>query len=229
MIDPPGLATSKEAPMQPLLRLPGTAQRSRRASLRRAPVAIATAFVACFAGVPASARRPDGTSTPATPLLSARREAGTGAASLHVDERALAQRGRAIAVTYFGLCKFDPTKNSWARVPLALPSVAIRFAPEVSRAVPGRRVLDLAGRPAGLYWIQWSAWDDVPAKGEGVGERRAPSSTLLHHGRVLCNDVHLGPAPQGRFAACVPGDTEAVARFVPDPERACAVRRSPGR
>jgi len=38
---------------------------------------------------------------------------------------------------------------------------------------------------------------------------------------VLCNDVHLGPAPEGEVAVCVPFADYAQARFVPAPEAAC--------
>jgi hypothetical protein len=39
---------------------------------------------------------------------------------------------------------------------------------------------------------------------------------------MLCEDIHLGAAPEGKVATCIPYAKRAEARFVPDPVLTCA-------
>ena len=53
----------------------------------------------------------------------------------------------------------------------------------------------------------------IAAKIDGTSE-----IGLIYEGPVDCNDVALGPAPEGKVALCVMSAQGAQARFVPDPE-----------
>jgi hypothetical protein len=68
------------------------------------------------------------------------------------------------------------------------------------------QILLTISEPVGLFWVEW----------EEDGHR---VTSFAFAGRTLCNDVMLGPAPEGRVAVCVPFADRAEARFVPDPAR----------
>jgi hypothetical protein len=113
-------------------------------------------------------------------------------------------------------CRYDPTADGWRRLPGPAPlSDLLRLDP--SRGDAGRVVYRLPSEP-GLYWLRWSE----QSTSEGSAGRVRWRDSMVAAGPLLCNDIHLGPAPAGRIAACVPGDKEARATFVPDPSQACA-------
>ncbi len=43
-------------------------------------------------------------------------------------------------------------------------------------------------------------------------------SSFVYVGKIMCNDVTIGPAPPGHVAVCVLHEDHAAARFVPDPK-----------
>jgi hypothetical protein len=198
---------------RPRRREPGT----RRSSTARGA---APALAALLAATAAAASPPDASAptTAAEPRLLLPQRDASGAASLRIDEGALARYGRAIDVRTSGICRYDEATGRWRNVPWHLKGTPDRFAPDAARSEP-RLVLRLAGQPAGLYaasW-RWAPAADRPSPLAPDARTWTSGTTLLAHGRVLCNDVMLGPAPPGRVAACIAGDASARATFVPYP------------
>lgn len=60
----------------------------------------------------------------------------------------------------------------------------------------------------GLFWATW--------KEDGHDVRK-----FVYAAPVLCEDVHLRPAPPSMVAVCIPGESSALATFVPDPTLHC--------
>jgi len=87
-----------------------------------------------------------------------------------------------------------------------------------AEASPGDRVAFELPRETALFWVYWSEQNEVNPSARSVRWRDA----LVVSGRVLCNDIGLGPAPAHQVAACVPFADHAEARFVPSPGAACA-------
>lgn len=122
---------------------------------------------------------------------------------------------RRVALT--AACRYRKEDDRW--VPLALPPsadsvVRAERGPLPSGPVPPDPVLfDLSailalGDDPALLAVEW--------REDGVRAR-----ALVPCGGFLCQDLHLGPSPAGRLAACLPGRRSAEARFVPDPELDC--------
>jgi hypothetical protein len=139
----------------------------------------------------------------------ARREGGSGHQPLMVDEDRLFAHGAPIEFTVLELCRFDDAEDRWRRValPQQRPSQLIAPLPVAQRHGQAR-VAQALPDAFGLYRVRWR---------EGADHREA----LLPVGRVLCEDLIIGPAPAGQVAACVPHAESATARFVPLSKRNC--------
>ncbi|HTJ81286.1 MAG TPA: hypothetical protein VL400_06160 [Polyangiaceae bacterium] len=107
---------------------------------------------------------------------------------------------RALALFRYDAPK-APLLGSWTRVeidgaPRPLPCNA---------TAPLAELLGLKGAlPEATYWIVASL--------DGAEER-----SLVFAGANICNDVDIGPAPDGEVATCVIGPKSSVAMFVQDP------------
>jgi hypothetical protein len=145
-----------------------------------------------------------------------RRETG-GFAALRVSESWMMQLGRPIEINVFGLCRYVEATGEWKRLPYPMPSKTLLVEPlSPEEARHGDRVLYELPREIGLFWVQWGEREDA--------ERAAPPAareSLATSGPMLCEDLMLGPAPEGQVAACVPFSDRAEARFVPIPRLAC--------
>ena len=117
------------------------------------------------------------------------------------------------------LCRYDAGANQWQRLPPPDPHRSWRLVPLLpAEASPGDRVAFELPRETALFWVYWSEQNEVNPSARSVRWRDA----LVVSGRVLCNDIGLGPAPAHQVAACVPFADHAEARFVPSPGAACA-------
>jgi hypothetical protein len=173
------------------------------------------------------------TKTEALPtLVVAYRDVTTGVSSLRIVESKLAKRGKPIEVWYSTVCRFEAKANAWQRVPWHYLGTPQRFepVPESASSSPGRALVDLAGQPAGLYWVEWTESDSVETLERlrsAINSQDGPLSDTRHAsafllvGPALCNDVRLDPPPPGEIAVCVPQADSAVARFVPEPATQC--------
>ncbi|NJN64875.1 MAG: hypothetical protein HC882_08320 [Acidobacteria bacterium] len=84
----------------------------------------------------------------------------------------------------------------------------IKPAPQVQGpGLASRKILEMPEQ-VGLYWVSWL--EDGNENGD-----------FVFNGPMLCEDIHMGPAPAGRVATCVPREKSALAHFVPDPLRHC--------
>jgi hypothetical protein len=157
---------------------------------------------------------------PRTPVhaIVVRRAAGTGLASLQVDESWFLSHPEPVDFALHAMCRFEPDAGQWVSLPPPKTGWAWRIPPRqaTEAGMPERVVVRLPADVA-LYWLQWIERDhrDRRVGAESVREALAPS------GPVLCNDIDLGPAPPGRIPACVPFPDRAEARFVPIPREAC--------
>ncbi|MCC6197664.1 MAG: hypothetical protein IT518_24715 [Burkholderiales bacterium] len=168
------------------------------------------------AQVALAADKPKPRTAPADPDLRAvvpRRERTTGHANLAVNEVWLHGHGAAVIVSVQRVCRYDPKENQWRALSAPEPGKRWRLAP---KSTAGERVMYELPRETALFWVQWSERDD-----DRLGARVRYRDTRLVSGPVLCNDVMLGPAPEGSVATCVPFADHAQARFVPDPASAC--------
>ncbi len=136
------------------------------------------------------------------------RTGGTGIGSLRARTSDLIHLKAPRHVAIRALFLYDPVKDAWAPMPLApLPSITLRRArPRQIYSTESDPVLLTMPQPVGLFW---AIWDED-------GHRLA---SAVYAGRILCDDVMLGPAPPGHVAMCVPHADRAEARFVPDPSR----------
>jgi hypothetical protein len=113
-------------------------------------------------------------------------------------------------------CRYDPVTEGWRRLP-GLPTLSAPVLLDPAKAGTAERIVYRLPDEPGLYWLRWS--EESTSKRSVRQVRR--SDSIVGVGRVLCNDVSLGPAPAGRIAECGPGDREARAVFVPVPTQAC--------
>lgn len=147
-----------------------------------------------------------------------RRTPGAGTSALVVDESWFASRPDPIEFAFVALCRYDPSVDGWKRLPPPISNHTIRISPRTivePRAVD-RVVVRLPAETA-LFWVQWIE----RAEGERSTRRESLRDSLATSGPILCEDIHLGPIPSGRVAACVPFATRAEARAVPSPRQNC--------
>lgn len=147
------------------------------------------------------------------PLLRIERD-GT----VHFRQATLQAVSRPLRYRIETVCRFDAEQGRWqvlmqsqqSTEPVELPSPARKAGTTEAHVVA--RLPTVA-----LYWLRWS---------EGLGSADV-TDLDTHHGfgfvgGMLCEDIHLGPAPVGQVATCIPYARRAEARFVPDPLLACA-------
>lgn len=141
--------------------------------------------------------------------------------AVHVHEASLQDGARSLRYKFETLCRFDPEQGRWQvlfRSSPATPAIELPALPANADLSELRVLARLP--PIALYWLRWS---------QGLGD--APA--LRFHqgfgfvGGQICEDIHLGPAPPGQVATCVPAYKSAEARFVPDPVIACAPPAQP--
>lgn len=129
---------------------------------------------------------------------------------LHVAETNAWPLPAAVTFTLRGIWRYDLDADRWVRViKVALPLAAtIKPAPQVQGpGLASRKILEMPEQ-VGLYWVSWL--EDGKENGD-----------FVFNGPMLCEDIHMGPAPAGRVATCVPREKSALAHFVPDPLRHC--------
>jgi hypothetical protein len=150
----------------------------------------------------------------------ARREPGSGHARLIVDETWLHEHNMPVVVHVAKVCRYDAAADRWEQLPPPSANGSLRLVPlALAETSAGDRVvLDLPSGPA-LFWLYWSEQNEVNPSARSVRWRNA----IVVAGRVLCNDINLGPSPGNKVAACVPFGDHAEARFVPSPETGCAL------
>jgi hypothetical protein len=147
-----------------------------------------------------------------------RRESGSGFNALRVDERWLADHGAPIAVHVRHLCRYDESAREWQPLPAPMPGRTIRIVPQPPEAASkGDRIVFEIPRQIGLFWVQWTEAPPDTRSARSVATRDAYATS----GPMLCEDLTIGPAPEGFVAACVPFPDRAEARFVPRADRAC--------
>ena len=148
----------------------------------------------------------------------ARRDPATGHANLYVDEAWLAQHHEPVTVHVLNVCRYDAEAGRWQRLAPPRDRISWRLVPQSPAQIRlGDRVAFEIPREVALYWLSWSEQHDANHSSQNVRWNAA----MVVSGPVLCNDVDLGTAPEGRVAACVPFANRAEARFVPAPEKAC--------
>ncbi|MBX9689322.1 MAG: hypothetical protein K2X27_21615 [Candidatus Obscuribacterales bacterium] len=144
------------------------------------------------------------------PIVYSAYDKSTGIASLYANEILLKDSEKTnLGFSLVGLWKYDEAQNTWRKIPSKNSSVQIRPAQKrqiYSRATD-QRLLDLTDE-IGLFWVRWT-------------EDEKANSSFVYSGPILCNDVALGPAPEGLVAVCVPAVASAKAMFVPDPNLIC--------
>ena len=151
------------------------------------------------------------------------RESASGHSDLKVDETWLRGHRTPVLVQVETVCRYNPAQDRWQALPPTDQHRLQRLAPLTpAQSTHGVRVAYESPRDIALLWVRWS---------EQHEDNRAPSrvrgrSAYLFSGPILCNDLMLGPAPNGLVAACVPFANRAEARLVPDPATACATPRS---
>jgi hypothetical protein len=147
-----------------------------------------------------------------------RRDARTGQVDLKVDETWMRQHDKKVMANVATVCRYDPESDHWRRLPPPNPRLVNSIDPvSPAEARYGERVVYSLPREPGLYWLYWAEQDDGNRSSRRIRWRDARVAA----GRVLCNDVALGAAPEGRIAACVPFANHAEARFVPEPAKEC--------
>lgn len=98
------------------------------------------------------------------------------------------------------LWHFDAKAERWASIDVA-PGVRYRLACNA--------MLDL---------IKILGFDLDPGTYAIAAEvNGSPERNVFYNGEMSCNDIDLGPAPDGHAALCIVGESSAEARFVPDP------------
>lgn len=155
----------------------------------------------------------------ASGAISVRRATKTGFNAVQVDESLLR---RPTNFLFRGICRYDPDTRHWQQVPWSLIGVPTRLDPRPPGpgAIKTRVLVDLP-REVGLFCVYWTESD--PAMAGLTPPGAIWREELAVSGPMLCNDIHLGPAPAGFVAACVPFPDRAEARFVPMPDEECGV------
>lgn len=149
--------------------------------------------------------------------IGVRLAAGSGFASLRIDEAWLARHGRAVLAQVRMVCRFDPDRDQWQRLPASPTRIAYRMEPLPAAEIRERTFFELP-REAGLYWVHWIEQNEGTRSAGAVAVRHE----LVAAGPALCEGHgRQSPAP-GRVAACVPFKGSAQMRDVPDPATACA-------
>ena len=110
-------------------------------------------------------------------------------------------------ITYklMGIWRYVFGKEKWHKFSFDGSTKTVAFNSS-DRAYPMATVLGGKILPVGLYY----AIADV----NGVPER-----SLVFHGPVLCDDIDIGPVPEGMIATCVPFEDSATSTLVPDPDQ----------
>ncbi len=169
--------------------------------------------------VAASAGGTSGTAPPEPGAIAVRLAAGSGFASLRIDEAWLARHGRPVLAQVRMVCRYQSARDQWQRLPATPTRIAYRMEPlPAAEARSSERVLFELPREPGLYWVHWIEQHEDAQSAGAVATRRA----LVAAGPLLCNEARPEPVPPGKVAACVPLQDRAEARLVPDPASACA-------
>lgn len=150
--------------------------------------------------------------------LVARRDPGTGYIDLKVDEQWLREHAQFVVTQVSTVCRYDTVSDQWQKLVPPNPRVSVRIDPQAEAdAHLGERVAFEVPREIALFWLVWTEQRESNRSGRAVRLRDA----LVGSGPIQCNDLALGPEPEGRIAACVPFADRAEARFVPAPAQAC--------
>jgi hypothetical protein len=139
------------------------------------------------------------------PVVYASRLSATGVATLQVRISELVHRREPFRVKLKAVYRYDPKSSDWTRLDESLPYATVSIPARDPNRSPTDPVL-YTFPPPGLFWAIW----------EEDGQRQ---SAAAYAGPILCQDVMLGPAPQGKVGMCVPFADRAEARFVPNPAR----------
>ncbi len=180
------------------------------------PTALRLFLVAalCLVGVTA-ANAADKSDQPWQSVVRAVRDPDTGASSIKVNGYLLQKAGEPRTFHFLSLWQYDVTAGRWRRIIIVRAGEPITLEPEAGTIYSARQDRELVVMPdqSGLFWCEWE-------------EDGRQTGTLVHSGPILCNDLHIGPPPEGMIAACVPSSSGARAMFVPDPQSHC---REPAR
>jgi len=151
--------------------------------------------------------------------ISVRRAAGSGLASLRIDEAWLARHGQPILAQVRVVCRYVPSRDQWQRLPASPTRIAYRMEPlsAADTRVDDRTFFELPREP-GLYWVHWIEQGEGDHSQSAVAQRHE----LVSAGPVPCHDLARDSVPAGKVPACVPFADRAEARVVPDPGIACA-------
>jgi len=141
---------------------------------------------------------------PPRPLVFVWRAGPTGQATLRARTADLIHRMGPLRVTLRAIYKYDAQVDAWTRLLGPLPPWTVPIPRPRQIYSPDSDPILHTFPPVGLFW---AIWDED-------GQRY---TSAAYAGPVLCNDVMLGPPPQGRVAMCVPVADGGAARFVPDP------------
>lgn len=175
------------------------------------PTALRLFMVAalCLVGV-TSADPADRSDQPWQSVVRAVRDPDTGASSIKVNGYLLQKVGAPRTFLFLSLWQYDVTAGRWRRIIILRAGEPITLVPEVRAIYSAQQDRELVVMPdqSGLFWGEW----------EEDGRR---AGTLVPSGPILCNDLHIGPPPEGMIAACVPSAEGARAMFVPDPQLHC--------
>jgi hypothetical protein len=147
----------------------------------------------------------------------ARREGGSGRQVLSVDEDWLFAHGAPVEFAVLELCRYDAAGDRWRRVALPKRPMTLIEPLTVAQRHGAERPASELPAELGLYRVRWLEKDPDKRWSNEAGHREA----LLPVGPMLCEDLTLGPAPDGRIAACVPQATSATATFLPVSGRGC--------
>lgn len=113
----------------------------------------------------------------------------------------------AVRIEIDEVCRYDEAAHRWESFRRPPQHTAtVRIPPRQPGLARPDSELGVLARRTGPYWLRWR-------------ENNAPRTGLLYCLRMLCEDLMLGPEPDGHVAACLP---EGRARFVPDPARGCS-------
>jgi hypothetical protein len=147
-----------------------------------------------------------------------RREPRTGYAALKVDEPWLRAHDTPVLFQVTRICRYDAVTDLWQPLVPPDPRRSWRLEPlSPAEAAEGDRVAFELPQETALFEVRWVEYhDDLPAS-----RNLAYRDALVTSGPVPCNDIAMGPAPEGRISACVPFADRAEARFVPEPEKPC--------
>jgi len=177
---------------------------------------IAAALV-CFCASAAASEQTKPETFPSGGAISVRRQTKTGWASVQVDETMLR---RPVNFLLRGFCKYDPDKRHWQQVPWHLLGLPTRLEPPMPGLIHPLVLVNLP-QEISLFAVYWTEAGAAPA---GHGSYTPVwREQIVTSGPVLCEDLHIGPPPEGMVAACVPFKDSAEARFVPRPDEECGM------